>query len=241
MDMDKESGQAMRKWLSVAAMILIISMGVTPQVDALGGAFSGGGGPIVMGAFLDLSELERSLQGMVKIQGDFNFGDQALFLLRGGGGFGGGRLRLGGMGMEGSWTFPVLGESEFDRIKLTLGGGGFLMDRLIADTDQGSVSLGVLIGGGEWQLQLSKDAQGSFGEIIRQPVSLELHRSFWFASPYLSAEFRIFDFVGLRFGVSAWATLSFDEWAVQNGPPAAGGPLRNVVFPALQLMLVFGE
>ncbi|OGF57387.1 MAG: hypothetical protein A2Z21_05985 [Candidatus Fraserbacteria bacterium RBG_16_55_9] len=238
--MDKESGLAVRKLLGVATMITLVCLGVMPRA-AVGESFSGGGGPLLLGAFLDLSELEQSLQGIVKIQGDFNLGEnQSLFLLRGGGGFGGSTLRLGGMGMEGSWTFPVLGESAFDRVALTLGGGGFLMDRLIAETDQGGVSLGILIGGGEWRLHLSKSAQGSFGEVIRQPVSLELHRSFWFASPYLSAEFRMLDFVGLRVGAGVWATLSFDDWNVQNGPPAAGGPLRNVIFPALQFMVVFG-
>ncbi len=230
----------MKRALGVVTMLCLTFLGVAPWAVAGDGAFSGGGGPLVVGALLDLRELERSLQGIVEIQGDFDLGDQSLFLLRGGGGFGGPELRFGGLGLEGEWSFAVMGNSEFSRLTLKLGGGGFLMDRLIADTDQGGVSLGAVIGGGEWTVRLSKNAQGSFSEIVRQPVSLEMHRSFWFASPYVSAEFRIFDFVGLRASAGYWVTLSFEDWKVQDGPVAVGGPLRNVGFPFLQLMLVFG-
>jgi len=226
--------------MRVVVVLCLLSLWTAPGAFAEEGAFSGGGGPLVMGALLDLSELERSLQGIVQIQGDFSLGGQPVFLLRGGGGFGGPELRFGALGMEGQWTSPIIGESQFDRMTLSLGGGGFLMDRLIADTDQGAVSLGVVLGGGEWKLRLNKDAQGDFGKIIRQLVLLELRRSFWFALPYISTEFRIFDFVGVRFGAGVWAMLSFEDWKIPDGPAAAGGPLRNGLFPLLQLMLVFG-
>ena len=222
------------------AVLVVIGLVAISWPVAAGGGFSGGGGPFIVGVFFDLGELERSLQGIVRIQGDLDLGDQSLFLLRGGGGLGGPEFRFGGMGMQGEWTYPVTGESEFDRMTLTVGGGGFLMDRLIGETEDAGFSLGAVVGGGEWTLRMNKDAQGSFGEIVRQPVSLELHRSFWFALPYASVEFRIFEFVGIRAGAGFWATLSFDDWKIPGGPVAPGGPLRSTLSPLLQLMLIFG-
>jgi hypothetical protein len=240
--MERERGLAMKHRVGVPILMLLVLLwlGLAPWTMAQSGVFKGGGGPLVAGALMDLGELERSLQGIVAIQGDFDLGDRSLFLLRGGGGFGGPTLRFGGVGMDGHWSFPVTGESEFTRVTISFGGGGFLIDRVLQEFDYGGVSLGAVIGGGQWGLRFSKDTQGSFEQVIRQPASLELHRSFWFVAPYLSTEYRIFEFVGLRTGVGYWITFSFEDWKIQDGPAAAGGPLRNLGFPFFQLMLVFG-
>lgn len=229
----------MRSMLGVMVLILAVFVGAVPRISAQDGVFFGGGGPIVLGALLDLSELEHSLQGMVKIQGDFKLGTQPIFLMRGGGGFGGSGLRLGGMGVGGQWAFPT-SQSEFDRLTLTLGGGGLLVDQVVTEADRGGLSLGLVIGGGNWSLRLEKGAQGHFEDLVRQPLSLELNRSFWFAMPYANGELKVLEFMGLRVGAGFWFALSFEDWKLPNGQTATGGPLKSAFFPVLQLMLVFG-
>jgi hypothetical protein len=212
-----------------------------PSAGAREGAFAGAGGPALIGALMDLSELERNFQDLIDIKGDLVFEDQHVFLMGGGGGFGGDDIRLGGFGGGGDWSFTSQEKAEFDHVSLDLGWGGFLMDQLLFEDQWGGLSVGLVLGGGEWTLRVSKDVQGDFKDlIIKPPLYLELHRSFWLALPYVSMEFRILGFMGLRVGAGYWLSLSTGEWKLPDERVVPGGPLKTMVFPVFQLMVIFG-
>lgn len=61
----------------------------------------------------------------------------------------------------------------------------------------------------------------------------------WFVLPYLSLEWKVFPFAGVRLKAGYGLTLSFQEWE-HDGDPVPGGPLRSVGFPAVEFMLIFG-
>ena len=209
----------------------------------IGGAYSGGGGPLFVGALLPLEDLERSLQGLVNIEGDVVWGGRSLYLLRGGEGFGGVDLRIGGFGAGGEWTYAVSpsGTSEMEEVSISLGLGGLLLEKLLAETEQGGLSFGTVLGGGSWELQLRGPARGDFASLVRNPPKqLKLERPFWFVFPYLSLEWKVFPFAGVRLKAGYGFALSFEEWK-HDGDPVPGGPLRSVGFPTVEFMLIFGD
>ena len=208
------------------------------------GAYSGGGGPLFMSALLPLDELERSLQGLVDIEGDLVWGGRSLFFLRGGEGFGGFDVRVGGFGAGGGWAYavssPEAREPGIEEVSIGLRVGGLLLETLLVETARGGLSFGALLGSGSWELELRGPARGDFASLVRNPPrQLKLERSFWFAMPYLSFEWKAFPFAGVRLKAGYGFALSFEEWR-HNGDPVPGGPLRSVGFPALELMLIFG-
>lgn len=211
------------------------------EMEAKAVVFSGGGGPLLLAAELDLSGLERALSGLVDVRGDLNLGGQSLFLMKGGGGFTGGHLRLGGMSAGGEWTYAVRGESPFDRAKIELSIGGLLVERLLAQTGGLGVAFGAILGGGSWALEFSEQVNGGFREIIAEPPHyLKLERSFWQALPYLAVEWKWLDFLGARVSAGYGLSLSFGDWELPGGQSAPGGPLESMGFPFVRLMFVFG-
>ncbi|GEM_PF-4067707 len=210
-------------------------------VYPLGGAYSGGGGPLFLSALLPLEDLERSLQGLVDLKGDVVWGGRSLFFLKGGEGFGGVDFRVGGFGAGGWWTYAAsMGASEIEEVSISLGLGGLLLEKLLAETAQGGVSFGAILGGGSWELQLRGPVQGDFASLVQNPPrQLKLERPFWFVLPYLSVEWKVFPFAGVRLKAGYGLALSFEEWK-HDGDPVPGGPLRSVGFPAVELMLIFG-
>jgi hypothetical protein len=205
------------------------------------GVFSGAVGPLFMSALLDPSAVQNLLPGL-GFAGDLNVGGSELFLLHGGGGFAGSDpLRMGYLWTDGRWSLALNKDSKFDRAALSLGYGGAMLERLVSESGNVGFSLGAVLGGGEWGLQLSKTPLGSFEDLLlNPPVSLALHRSFWFVLPYVSAEFKILDFAGMRVGVGFWQALSFDDWRLSDGQSVVGGPLKSTGCPVFQLMLVLG-
>ena len=229
--------------VACAVLVLMLSGAIAPPVWAGGGgAFEGAGGPVFISALLDLSELERSFHNLIEMKGDLEFNGKPIFLMGGGAGFGGGNeTRFGGIGGGGHWSLIPTGTAEFNRATLELGWGGFLMDQLLIEGNVGALSVGAVIGGGSWTLHVSKDPQGEFGDlVIKPPLYLELHRSFWLAMPYVSAEFKIFAFVGLRVSAGFWLSISLEEWKLPDDRVVPGGPLKGMIFPVFQVMLAFG-
>mgnify|MGYP006278145695 CR=1 FL=1 len=212
-----------------------------PEIDTNGRTFVGGGGPSFWGAFFDLAALESELSDVAAFDGDLPFADTSVYLLMGGGGFGGRQVRTGGAGAGGSWTSPTSDGSAFDQATLDFGMGGFQIESLIAEDAGFGVSLGALLGRGDWSLTFSRNVSGSFAEVVAQPTTLQMSRSFWLAMPYLSMEYKLLDFVGLKLAGGMGATLSFGNWEVSNGTVAPGGPLKNTLFPVVQVMVVFGD
>lgn len=212
-----------------------------PEIDTNGRTFVGGGGPSFWGAFFELDALEAQLNGMATFDGDFQFSDRSVYLLKGGGGFGGRRIRTGGAGGGGNWTSPASEASAFDQVTLDFGMGGFQIESLIAEDAGFGLSLGALLGRGNWTLTLSRAVSGSFSEVAARPTTLKMSRSFWWAMPFVSVEYKFLPFVGLKLGGGMGATLSFGDWEVSTGTVAPGGPLKNTLFPVIQVMIVFGS
>lgn len=209
-----------------------------------GGAYSGGGGPLLLSALLPLEELERSLQGLAEIKGDLVWGGQSLFFLQGGEGFGGVDFRIGGFGAGGGWTYAVSSpealQQGIEEVSIELGVRGLLLETLLVETARGGLSFGAVLGGGSWELRLRGPVRGDFASLVQNPPrQLKLERSFWFAMPYLSFEWKAFPFAGVRLKAGYGFALSFEEWK-HDGDPVPGGPLRSAGFPVVELMLIFG-
>jgi len=202
------------------------------------GPFLGGGGPLFVAALPDLSALENSVPG-VHFRPDL--GNKGAFLLRGGAGFGGNpTLRIGGLGAGASWTAPVENSTEFDTARFSLDYGGVALERLVGVHQRLAASLGLLLGRGSFELQLLRTVSGDFAQVTAQPNSVQLKRSFLFAQPYLSAEYKLLDFAGLRVTLGYWFSLSLSAWRLSGGGQALGGPLTSLGMPVVQVMLVFG-
>lgn len=224
---------------TITGVVLIFVAGllgsaVRAQADE---TFFAGGGPSVRALVLDLSALNVHLPGR-GFTGDFKLGENSVFFMSGGGGFIGDNLRVGGVGAERSWTAPV-DDPNFDRVELSFQYNGLLIESLRA-TKRGGVSVGGVFGSGKISLGLSKVRSGSFDEIIKQPSSLELSREFFIVQPYLSTEFKLLEFVGLKLEVGFLFGLGQDDWKFADGSKVPGGPLSTISAPMLSIMLVLG-
>jgi len=205
--------------------------------------FTGGGGPLLMGFLLDLTGLNAALQGLMDLSGSFTVEGRPVLWASGGFGFGGSTFRFGGFGAGGGWSFPAREGKPvpFDQVRLGVGLGGLLAERLISEEPWGGFTLGVLAGGGGWTLQLIESVQGDFRDLIENPPRyVELERGFWFALPYLSFETLVFEFIGLKLIGGYGLTISLEDWKLPDGRPVPGGPLGMALLPFVQLMLVFG-
>ena len=220
----------------VAVIFMAVLLGRGGEIRA-GEVFFAGGGPSARALFLDFSGLNAHLS-CAGFAGDFKLGGSAALLMSGGGGFIGDRLRIGGAGAERSWTAPM-NDSNFDRVELFFQYSGFLIEAL-RKTKRGGISIGGMLGGGRLSLRLSKVRAGSFEEIIKQPSSLELWREFFIVQPYLSTEFKLLDFLGLKLEVGFLFGLGQADWKLADGTKVPGGPLSTISTPTLGLMLVFG-
>ncbi|MBI1730280.1 hypothetical protein HY229_00065 [Candidatus Acetothermia bacterium] len=223
--------------LGVLAWVLL-----TPTTLLADGAFSGGGGPFAVGALLDLSELSKSFNDALDIQGDFNFGNEQYFLMYGGGGFGGADFRLGGMATSGEWTFPATStKMAFNRVIFSMSMQGFMFDHVVGEMDLGDFSIGGLIGFGSMELRLIQDFQGSFQDFIKNPpLKFSMNRNFGFVQPFATLEIRLLDFMGVRLSAGYNVNLSIGEWQLVDGQSVPGGPMKAFGYPSLQFMVIFG-
>jgi hypothetical protein len=205
----------------------------------------GGGGPSLLVALFDFTELEKALlPASPKFEGDLVLDKNKLYLLWGGGGFGGpGRLRFGGGGWGGEWTVSYPMESKrFDQAKLTVEGGGFTTDLLLADTNRLDLSVGVSIGGSDITLLLdNKVSKPDWDELIKGPKSLEMSRSYLMIEPYVSVQLRLTVFMGLRLSAGYLLQTSFGEWELKDETQAKNGPLKTLTAPVFSVMLFFGK
>ncbi len=201
------------------------------------GSFFAGGGPSARALFLDFSGLNAHLSG-AGFAGDFKLGGNAAFLMSGGGGFIGDRLRIGGVGAERSWVVSI-DSPNFDHVELFFQYDGLLIESLMK-ARRGGIAFGGVFGTGRISLRLSKASLGRFDEVIKQPNNLELSREFFIVQPYLSAEFKLLDFLGLKLEVGFLFGLGQEDWKLSDGTKVAGGPLSTIRAPALGIMLVFG-
>lgn len=219
---------------TVIASVLVISLSLAIGCGAWAQErFLAGGGPMAVALALDLRSLNAYLPG-AGFTGDFVVGGSAVFVLSGGGGFLGNKLRIGGVGAERSWTTP-LKDAQFDRAEFSFKYDGFLIEW--AGT---GISLGGILSSGTLSLRLSKLPSGGFASVIAQPQSLELRRKFFIVQPYLSTEFKLISLLGLRLEVGFLFGISQGDWKLSDGTKVPGGPLGTLSAPAFSIMLVVG-
>jgi hypothetical protein len=241
--MNKESGFKMRRitMRGKLALGLVLAMTISISAAADSGPYDGGGGPIVMGAMIDFSELQGVFENTLDISPDFELGDDEIFIFYGGGGFGGADFRVGGVAAGNEWTFPTLGESPFDSVQLSFDIQGFWVESFISEAPMGGVSVGALLGWADIELRLVQDFSGSFEEFIKSPpLKFSMSRDLWFVQPFVSAEIQVLEFMALKVTGGYWQGLSFGEWHLSDGQSVPGGPMKNIGFPYLQFMILFG-
>lgn len=221
----------MRVWILVLVACAGLSWGVgSAQTSAAAGMEGlGGGGPIPGFLFLDLAELNQVLEahGYAPLAG-------GMFLM-GGGGFGGvvTGLRFGGLGLSGETR-----SSKGQKIAaLSLGFGGFWLERGILARERYSVSLGVVIGGGGAELYLLHRRSDSFADAVENPPNTYLSREFFAVQTHIGAEFVLLDWIMLKVQVGYLWTLG-EDW-LQAGVPLAGPP-RSLGGPVVQVMIALG-
>ncbi len=211
----------------------------TPPMEFTG-AFFAGGGSVYGLALFDFKELNEALPG-VKFTGDFRFGEESAFLVHGGGGFGASDLRFGGRGVGGSWVVPVESErSEFDRAELKVDYGGFFFEFLLNEPPGLPIFAGLLIGGLDLELRLLREPPPDFAEAISAPFLAELKRTYFLLEPYLSTEFRVLDFMGLKLEAGYLLAFSTREWRAPLNERLDNGPLRTLFAPTFEVMFIFG-
>ena len=232
-------------------MMLMLSAGLAlaetvPDLDGVQtpplefpGAFFAGGGPIYSLTLFDFKELSEALPG-VEFRGDLRFKESA-FLIRGGGGFGASDLRFGGRGMGGSWVVDVE-SGQFDRAELKVGYGGFFCELLLDEALRlPPLFAGLLIGNLNLELRLLREPAPDFAGAISTPFLAELERSYFLLEPYLSTEFRLLEFIGLKLEAGYLLAFSTREWRAPLGERVDGGPLKALFAPTFAVMLIFGD
>ncbi|MFQ6033555.1 MAG: hypothetical protein ACE5KR_01705, partial [Candidatus Bipolaricaulia bacterium] len=179
--------------------------------------------------FLDLSGLNQIL-----LNNGYGPLDNTVFLT-GGGGFGGGikDLRFGGLGAGGKVS-SILGEKT---ATLSIGFGGFLIERGVFAGERYSLALGAVIGGGDAELALLDHRSPSFEDAVKNPPNTSLTRGFFGIETYSGIDFALLDWVMLKVNLGYLWTFG-GPWK-QDGLPLPGPP-QSLSAPILQVMIIFG-
>ncbi|MBI1743819.1 hypothetical protein HYR54_12245 [Candidatus Acetothermia bacterium] len=204
---------------------------------------SGGGGPLMTAALLDLKELENALPGLT-FGGDFTVSDKKIFLMAGGGGLGGpGHMRFGGEGWGGEWNVPYDDKThDFNRAILSIDGGGFLIEHILHSSEKIGLSIGASIGGSDVKLRLFKQISSQpWADVVRSAKSLELKRSYFMVEPYISIRLTPVGFISFRISVGYLYQMSFEDWELPDETKATSGPLKTLSAPVFSVMIYFGR
>jgi len=189
----------------------------------------GGGGMMPALLLLDLEGLNQIL-----LANGYGPLDNAVFLL-GGGGFGGliNDVRFGGLGAGGEVS-SILGEKV---ATLSVGFGGFLVERGIFAGDRYSLALGAIVGGGGADLTLLDHRASSFEDAIKNPPNTSLTRGFFGIETYVGIDFALLDWIMLKVNLGYLWTFG-GPWK-QDGLPLPGPP-QSLNAPIIQVMITFG-
>jgi hypothetical protein len=189
----------------------------------------GGGGPMPGLLLLDLARLNAKLEA-----NGYGPLDKMVFVM-GGGGYGGEArgLRFGGMGFGGE----VSSMSAQRVATLSVGFGGFMVERGLFAGAGYSLSLGAVIGGGGADLDLLDHRSSSFDDAISNPANTSLTRGFFAIQPYAGIEVSLLDWIMLK--VNLGYLWTFGEPWKQEGLPLQGPP-ESFSAPLVQVMVTFG-
>jgi len=189
----------------------------------------GGGGPMPALLLLDLAGLNQVL-----LNNGYGPLDNMVFLM-GGGGFGGDikDLRFGGLGSGGEIS-SVLSQKT---ATLSLGFGGFLIERGLFAGERYSLAVGTVIGGGGADLTLLDHRSSSFEDAIADPPNTSLTRGFFAIETYAGIDFAVLDWLMLKVNLGYLWTFG-GPWKQESLP--LPGPPQNFNAPMIQLMVTFG-
>ncbi len=186
------------------ALILTVSAQTNERSDDSGGG--GGGGPLIRYYFYDNSQVDSDFGGS--------------FLVIGGRGYGAvnGWLRIGGGGAS---SLTVLGAPDDENVSMSISFGGLILEPYFDLTDQLTVSLPLLVGGGSYEFQhiVSREGDDFF--------TVELYEAGFFClEPGIELTWTPLDWFGL--GLQGGYIWAMDEKDHFNGSGYIG------------LMLFFG-
>lgn len=189
----------------------------------------GGGGPMPGVVFLNLAGLNERLEanGYAPLP-------EMVFVM-GGGGYGGEvrGLRFGGLGWGGD-AASLKGQKA---ATLSIGFGGFMVERGLFAGRGYSLSIGAVIGGGGADLDLLDHRSNSFDEAISNPANTVLTRGFFGFQAYTGLELLLLDWIILK--VNLGYLWTFGEPWRQGGLPLVGPP-ESFSAPLVQVMVAFG-
>ena len=193
----------------------------------------GGGGFKIGIIHLDLNQINSYLQN----NGYTNQFDENIVMF-GGGGIGGKKdgYRFGGYGMGGSQK--VIGNGDEEAI-LTLGYGGFLLERGIYNKNNMDIALHSLIGGGGMELEIVHNIPEDIEDGIGSPHGSYLKKEFFAIQPGVNYHYQFVDNMGLDLSVGYLLTHDFGgEWNL--GDHSVESNMENISGPTFNLQFSFG-
>jgi hypothetical protein len=189
----------------------------------------GGGGPMPGLLLLDLAELNEYLEayGYAPL-------DDMVFVM-GGGGWGGELtgVRFGGLG----WGGDITSKAGQRVATLSVGFGGFMIERGIFAGNRYSLALGAVIGGGGADLDLLSHQPTSFDDAISNPANTSLTRGFFAVQAYAGIEATLLDWILLKVNLGYLWTFG-EPWKQQG--LSLPGPPETFSAPLAQVMITFG-
>lgn len=215
----------MKKIFPLILLLLTSSSLINAQAGRMFDApFGIGGGYLPTWNFINTNELNNTLLS-AKFPEITNSG----FFSSGGAGFVYigliPNLRIGGMGFGGSTSEQSLAGNENRETVVSIGGGGVTIEYTLPFIKNVGVSLGTLIGGGSYQIELynnntSFDWDEVFNEIENSTstsnYSRRLVNNFFILSPTINVEIPIYSLAAVRLGAGYFFTIG-DSWEVENG------------------------
>lgn len=219
----------LRKIMKKIFLLIVILLTLANLIKAQGSKmfdapFGMGGGYLPSWNFINTDELNNTL-----LSANFPAVTKSGFFSSGGAGFVYigfvPNLRVGGMGFGGSTSEKTLAGNENRETVVSISGGGVTIEYTFPFIKNVGVSLGTLIGGGSYQIELFKNS-GSFSwnEIINEigtstataNYNRRLINNFFLISPTINIEIPIYYLAAVRLGAGYSFSIG-DNWEVENG------------------------
>jgi hypothetical protein len=155
--------------------------------------------------------------------------------MMGGGGYGGlvGEMRYGGAGLGGEIS-STIGEKT---ATLSIGFGGVMIERGINTGQRNNLSIGVIIGGGGADLNLTDHRATTFEGAVADVPSLYITREFFTFQPYVGVEIPVLSWIMLKAQLGYVFTFG-GEWQIEGYE--LPGPPKSFNAPVISIMVAFG-
>jgi hypothetical protein len=203
---------------------------------SLGGVMSHGGsvgfgfgGPAIGIVTLDLNEINVILE-------DAWFAPLSERVITYGGGGGGGTIgefSFGGLG----WGGSVSSLTENREAELSIGFGGMDVSYVLAGSERSLLSLGIVLGGGEIQLEVHDLWAEDLAEAVMFKTTATLTRPFFAVEPYVAFHLQPLGWLGFR--IQLGYLYSFPERWKESGHSVTG-PDLDLTGPHISVSIAFG-